>query len=167
MNIQDNLRLYFEENPVVKFKHLAHSKSWDLVNDTFESAAFYVEGIWKNYLYSLLWLEKDQQLKLRCEYDFHLPKDNQSSFYKALNLANEKCSEGYFTFCENDKVLVFNNQFKGSDALEIESRRTKEIISETTSLMDELYPVFQLTSWGNENPDIALKLASHHSSGFN
>ena len=50
--------------------------------------------------------------------------------------------------------------------MEIESRRTREIISETTMIMDELYPVFQLISWGKESPDMALKLASHHSSGF-
>ena len=166
MNIQEDLKTYFEANPVSNFKNLAKLKSWELVNDGFDSVAFYVEGIWKNYLISLLWLEKEQQLKLTCEYDLNLPKDNISSFYKTLNLANEKCSEGHFTFCENEKVLVFHNQYKGSDALEIENRRTREIIAETTAVMDELYPVFQLISWGKETPDTALKLASHHSSGF-
>ena len=166
MNIQEDLKTYFEANPVSNFKNLAKLKSWELVNDGFDSAAFYVEGVWKNYLFSLLWLEKDQQLKLTCEYDLNPKKDNMSSFYKTLNLANEKCSEGHFTFCENEKILVFHNQFKGSDALEIESRRTKEIISETTSVMDELYPVFQLIFWGKETPDMAIKLASKHSSGF-
>ena len=131
MNIQEDLKKYFEANPVSNFKNLAKFKNWELVNDGFDSAAFYVEGVWKNYLFSLLWLEKDQQLKLTCEYDLNPKKDNMSSFYKTLNLANEKCSEGHFTFCENEKILVFHNQYKGSDALEIESRRTKEIISET------------------------------------
>ena len=166
MNIQEDLKTYFEANPVSNFKNLAKLKSWELVNDGFDSAAFYVEGVWKNYLFSLLWLEKDQQLKLTCEYDLNPKKENMSSFYKTLNLANEKCSEGHFTFCENEKILVFHNQFKGSDALEIESRRTREIISETTSVMDELYPVFQLISCGKESPDMALKLASQHLSGF-
>ena len=166
MNIHKDLKTYFEANPVSNFKNLAKLKSWELVNDGFDSAAFYVEGIWKNYLFSLLWLEKDQQLKLTCEYDLNPKKDNMSSFYKTLNLANEKCSEGHFTFCENEKVLFFHNQYKGSDALEIENRRTREIITETTAVMDELYPVFQLISWGKETPDTALKLASHHSSGF-
>ena len=166
MNIQEDLKTYFEANPVSNFKNLAKLKSWELVNDGFESAAFYVEGVWKNYLLSLLWLERDQQLKLTCEYDLKPNKDNMSSFYKTLNLTNEKCSEGYFTFCENENILVFHNQYKGSDALEIESRRTKEIISETTSVMDELYPVFQLISCGKESPDMALKLASQHLSGF-
>ena len=160
MNIQEDLKTYFEANPVSNFKNLAKLKSWELVNDGFDSAAFYVEGVWKNYLFSLLWLEKDQQLKLNPN------KDNMSSFYKTLNLANEKCSEGHFTFCENEKILVFHNQFKGSDALEIESRRTTEIISETTSVMDELYPVFQLISCGKESPDMALKLAGQHLYGF-
>ena len=166
MNIMEDLKTYFEANPVSNFKNLAKLKSWELVNDGFDTTAFYVEGVWKNYLFSLLWLEKDQQLKLTCEYDLNLQKDSMSSFYKTLNLANEKCSEGHFTFCENQKILVFHNKYKGSDALEIESRRTKEIIAETTSLMDEIYPVFQLISWGKESPDMALKLASQHSSGF-
>ncbi len=166
MNIQEDLKTYFEGNPVSNFKNLAKLESWELVNDGFESAAFYVEGVWKNYLFSLLWLERDQQLKLTCEYHLNPKKDNLSSFYKTLNLANEKCSEGYFTFCENEKILVFHNQYKGSDALEIESRRTTEIISQTTSVMDELYPVFQLISCGKESPDMALKLASQHLSGF-
>ena len=166
MNVPKDLKTYFEANPVSNFKNLAKLRNWELVDDNFECASFYVEGIWKNYLYSLLWLEKYQQLKLTCEYDFNLPKENNSTFYKTINLANEKCSEGYFTFCENERVLIFHNQYKGSDALEIESRRSKEIISNTTSIMDDLYPVFQLISWGNESPDMALKLASRHSSGF-
>ena len=166
MNSHEDLKSYFEANPVANFKNLARQKSWELVNDGFDSVAFYVEGIWKNYLYCFLWLEKDQQLKLTCEYDFNLPKDNNIPFYKTLNLANEKCKEGHFTFCENEKILVFHNQYKGSDALEIESRRTNEIIAETTSVMDELYPVFQLISCGKESPDMALKVACQHSSGF-
>ena len=167
MNVQKDLKTYFEANPISKFKHLAQIKSWELVNDTFLSISFYVEGIWKNYLYSFLWLEKDQLLKLTCEYNFNLPKNKNTSFYRTLNLANERCGEGYFTFRENEQVLVFHNQYKGTDALEIENKRTKEIIFETTSIMDELYPVFQLISWGNESPDVAIKLASNHSSGFN
>ena len=167
MNVQEDLKTYFEANPISKFKHLAQIKSWELVNDTFLSISFYVEGIWKNYLYSFLWLEKDQLLKLTCEYNFNLPKNKNTSFYRTLNLANERCGEGYFTFCENEQVLVFHNQYKGTDALEIENKRTKEIIFETTSIMDELYPVFQLISWGNESPDVAIKLASNNSSGFN
>ena len=93
MNNHEDLKSYFEANPVANFKNLARLKSWELVNDSFESAAFYVEGIWKNYLYCFLWLEKDQQLKLTCEYDFNLPKENNTPFYKTLNLANEKCKE--------------------------------------------------------------------------
>ena len=166
MNVPKDLKTYFEANPVSNFKNLAKLRNWELVDDYFECASFYVEGIWKNYLYSLLWLEKYQQLKLTCEYDFNLPKENNNTFYKTINLANEKCSEGYFTFCENERVLIFHNQYKGSDALEIESRRSREIISKTTAIMDDLYPVFQLISWGNESPDMALKLASRHSSGF-
>ena len=99
MNVQEDLKTYFEANPISKFKHLAQIKSWELVNDTFLSISFYVEGIWKNYLYSFLWLEKDQLLKLTCEYNFNLPKNKNTSFYRTLNLANERCGEGYFTFC--------------------------------------------------------------------
>ena len=58
MNSHEDLKSYFEANPVANFKNLARLKSWELVNDSFESAAFYVEGIWKNYLYSFLWLEE-------------------------------------------------------------------------------------------------------------
>ena len=166
MNVPKDLKTYFEANPVSNFKNLAKLRNWELVDDYFECASFYVEGIWKNYLYSLLWLEKYQQLKLTCEYDFNLPKENNSTFYKTINLANEKCSEGYFTFCENERVLIFHNQYTGSDALEIERRRSREIISKPTAIMDHLYPVFQLISWGKESPDMALKLASRHSSGF-
>ena len=74
MNIQEDLKTYFEANPVSNFKNLAKLKSWELVNDGFDSASFYVEGVWKNYLFSLLWLEKDQQLKLTCEYDLNPKK---------------------------------------------------------------------------------------------
>ena len=74
MNVQEDLKTYFEANPISNFKNLAKLKSWELVNDGFDSAAFYVEGVWKNYLFSLLWLEKDQQLKLTCEYDLNPPR---------------------------------------------------------------------------------------------
>ncbi len=129
MNIQEDLKTYFEANPVSNFKNLAKLKSWELVNDGFDSAAFYVEGVWKNYLFSLLWLEKDQQLKLTCEYDLNPKKENMSSFYKTLNLANEKCSEGHFTFCDNEKILVFHNQFKGSISFRLHLQGIRNIQS--------------------------------------
>ena len=69
MNVPKDLKTYFEANPVSNFKNLAKLRNWELVDDYFECASFYVEGIWKNYLYSLLWLEKYQQLKLTCEYE--------------------------------------------------------------------------------------------------
>ena len=47
MNIEEDLKTYFEANPVSNFKNLAKLKSWELVNDGFDSAAFYVEGVWK------------------------------------------------------------------------------------------------------------------------
>ena len=40
MNIQEDLKTYFEANPVSNFKNLAKLKSWELVNDGFDSAAF-------------------------------------------------------------------------------------------------------------------------------
>ena len=166
MNVSADLKTYFESNPISNFKNLAENKNWDIVVDTYENTAFYVEGIWKNYLYCFRWMEKKQQLRLTCRYDFNLPKESNNSFYKALNLANEQCGDGFFTFCEHQRNLIFHNQYKGSDALEIEGIRSKEIIAETTSIMDQLYPVFQLISWGKESPDNAIKIAGNHSFGF-
>ena len=40
MNIQEDLKTYFEANPVSNFKNLAKLKSWELVNDGFYSASF-------------------------------------------------------------------------------------------------------------------------------
>ena len=61
---------------------------------------------------------------------------------------------------------MFHGKFRGSDALEINSFRSEQIVVGITNIMDELYPVFQLISWGKEKPDMAIRLAGNHVSGF-
>ena len=166
MDIHQDLEDYFSANPVSFFKLFAKKNDWEVVGDASDSAAFYAEGIWRQYLYCFHWIESDQQLIITCEYDLRLPKNRSNSLYRTLNLANEKCGEGFFTYCDEQKVIIFHSKFKGSDALEINALRSKDIISSITNIMDELYPVFQLISWGKENPDMAIKLAGNHVSGF-
>ena len=167
MDISQNLEEYFSANPVSFFRSFAKRKNWEIVAEAGDSTAFYGEGIWRSYLYCVHWLESEQQLQITCEYELKLPKNSSSSLYRTLNLANEKCEEGFFTYCDHQNTLIFHSKFKGSDALEIGTLRSQEIVLGITSIMDELYPVFQLISWGKENPDKAIKLAGNHVSGFN
>jgi len=166
MDFAQDLEEYFGTNPVSFFKLFAEKNNWDVIAETGASTAFYVEGIWRSYLCCFYWMEADQNLRITCEYDLKLPEKKSDPLYRTLNLANEKCEEGFFTYCENQNSLIFHNQFKGSDALEIGALRSKEIVSDITNIMDELYPVFQLISWGDENPDMALRLAGNQVSGF-
>ncbi len=166
MDIIQDLEQYFLSNPVAYFGAFAKKKNWEVVAETSDSTAFYAEGLWRKYLYWFHWVESDQQLRITCEYDLRLPKNRSNSLYKTLNLANEKCFEGFFTYCAEQKVIIFHSKYKGSDALEINTSRSDEIVSRITKVMDELYPVFQLISWGKETPDTAMRLASHQVSGF-
>ena len=166
MNVKQDLEAYFCANPVFFFRSIAKKKNWEIVAEENDSTAFYAEGIWRQYLCWFQWIEADQQLRITCEYDLKLPKNRRNSLYRTLNLANEKCEEGFFTYCDQQNIIVFHSKFKGLDALEISSLRSQEIIEDITNIMDELYPVFQLISWGKESPDMAMRLAGNHISGF-
>ena len=166
MDVNQDLEAYFCANPVFFFRSIAKKNNWEVVAEENDSTAFYAEGMWRQYLYCFQWMEADQQLRITCEYDLRLPKKRRNSLYRTLNMANEKCEEGFFTYCDEQKVIIFHSKFKGSDALEINALRSKDIISSITNIMDDLYPVFQLISWGKENPDMAIKLAGNHVSGF-
>jgi len=166
MDVNQDLEAYFCANPVFFFRSIAKKNDWEVVADENDSTAFYAEGVWRQYLYWFQWIEVDQQLRITCEYNLRLPKNRRNSLYRTLNMANEKCEEGFFTYCDQQNIIVFHSKFKGSDALEINGLRSQVIIEDITNIMDELYPVFQLISWGKESPDMALRLADNHISGF-
>ncbi|MAI97481.1 MAG: hypothetical protein CML37_02145 [Rhodobacteraceae bacterium] len=166
MDLSQDLEEYFGANPVSFFKVLALENSWELVAGVGDTTAFYADGLWRQYLFCFHWVETEQELRITCEYDLRVPKNRSNPLYKTLNLANEKCNGGFFTYCDQQKAITFHGKFRGSDALEINSFRSEQIVSSITGIMDELYPVFQLISWGKEKPDMAIRLAGNHISGF-
>ena len=166
MDLSQDLEEYFGANPVSFFKVLALENSWELVAGVGDTTAFYADGLWRQYLFCFHWVETEQELRITCEYDLRVPKNRSNPLYKTLNLANEKCNGGFFTYCDQQKAITFHGKFRGSDALEINSFRSEQIVSSITGIMDELYPVFQLISCGKEKPDMAIRLAGNHISGF-
>ena len=166
MDVSKDLAAYFGGNPIAFFRSYASGNNWEISSNSSDKTGFYIEGMWQFYFCYLHWLEASQQLQITCEYELKSPEKRFDMLYKTLNLANEKCNDGYFTYSEEQKSLRFHNQFKGSDALEIGEHRSKEIVLQTKNIMDETYPVFQLISWGNENPESAIKLVSDQISGY-
>ena len=88
--------------------------SWELVAGVGDTTAFYADGLWRQYLYCFHWVEPDQELRITCEYDLKVPKNRSNSLYKTLNLANEKGSDGFFTYCDQQKMIMFHGKFRGS-----------------------------------------------------
>ena len=161
MDLSQDLENYFSANPVYFFLHSAKKYQWEVLSEDNDCTSFYIAGLWRSYLGWFTWIDSEQELLITCEYNLKVTSFSWESFYKTLNLANKKCVDGHFTYCMKEGSLIYHNKFRGSDALEIGRLRSENILSEMISLMDDLYPAFQLGACGNESSDKAIELAGN------
>ena len=152
---------FLEEDihPIDIVEHLAEHPEWDFDRIADDQIAMAVEGQWRTYSLTLAWSGYDETLRIVCTFEMEPPEGAMPALYETLNLTNDKCWAGAFSYWHEQKLMVYRYGL----VLAGEQLASPEQIAcmvETAVLASErYYPAFQLACWGNTTPRDAMNVA--------
>jgi hypothetical protein len=124
-------------HPIDLVEHIAVHHSWEFDRIHDDQIAFLVEGQWRTYAITLAWSAYDQTLRLICTFEMEPPVDRMAKLYECLNLTNDMCWAGAFSF-RVDQKLIINTAVQNAE---------------------RFYPAFQLVTWAERTPKDAIQVA--------
>lgn len=146
-------------HPIDIVETLATRHEWDFDRVADDQIAMALEGQWRTYSVTLAWSSSDETLRMICAFDMDPPAESMGKLYETLNLANDKCWAGAFSFWAEQKMMVYRyGLVLAGDQLA--SPEQIACMVETAILASErYYPAFQLACWGSQSPSEAIQVA--------
>jgi hypothetical protein len=146
-------------HPIDMVETLATDRQWDFKRADEDQIAMSVEGSWRNYSLTLAWSESDETLRLLCTFDMEPPREKLSKLYEALNLANDNCWSGGFSFWKDHRMMVYRYGLVLSGGATATSEQIDQLLNEAVIACERYYPAFQLACWGDQSPVAAMDVA--------
>jgi len=152
-------------HPIDLVQSLAQSRAWVFERKDEDQIAVVVEGLWQQYALSLVWSEQAETLRLVCSFEFAPPEDRLPALYETLNLANDGCWSGAFTYWQAQKSMAYIYGLNLAGGAVASQPQIDQIMKAAVAMCEKLYPAFQLVSWGDDTPKSALRVAISDSYG--
>lgn len=146
-------------HPIDLVEHIAEHHDWEFDRIAEDQIAMVVEGQWRTYAVTLAWSNQDEMLRLVCTFDMEPPEDRVGALYEALNLANDLCWTGAFTFWTEEKLMVWRYGLVLSGDQIVGAEQINTLISAALQSAERFYPAFQLVTWGERVPTDAIQAA--------
>lgn len=159
MAVSEQILDHTEIHPIDMVETLAANRDWDFDRIGDDQIAMVVEGAWRTYSITLAWSDYDETLRMICTFEMQPPQERHSALYETLNLTNEQCWSGGFSFWKDQGLMVYRyglvlNGVMGASELQIE-----RMLQTAVASSERFYPAFQLVCWGDEAPEAALSVA--------
>ena len=155
MQIQD----IYDLHPIDLVQSLAQSRAWVFERTTNDQIAVVVEGQWQQYAISLVWSDLNETLRLVCSFEFSPREDRLPALYETLNLANDGCWSGAFTFWQDQQSMAYIYGLNLVGDAVASQPQIDHMLRTSVATCEKLYPAFQLVSWGDDTPQSALRAA--------
>ena len=146
-------------HPIDIVETLAENNAWDFDRIAEDQIAMAVEGQWRTYSITLAWSSCEETLRLICTFEMEPPEEKMPSIYEALNLINDQCWAGAFTWWAEQNMMVYRyglvlagDQSAGPDQIDT-------MIHAAVSSCERYYPALQLVTWADRTPAEALNVA--------
>ncbi len=146
-------------HPIDLVESIAAHHDWEFDRVGEDQIAMAVEGQWRSYAITLAWSDYDETLRLICTFEMEPPDESLPRLFEALNLANDQCWAGCFTYWREQRLMVYRyglvlagGQYAGPGQIDT-------LIRSAVLSCERYYPAFQLVCWGGEAPEKALKVA--------
>ena len=146
-------------HPIDLCEHIAEHHDWEFDRISEEQIAFAVEGQWRTYSITLAWSPQDETLRMICTFEMEPPEDRMGPLYEAINVINDRCWAGGFTWWDEQKLMVYRyglilagDQVAGPDQIDT-------MISAAVLTAERFYPAFQLVTWGGRPASDAVEVA--------
>ncbi|MGA9253700.1 MAG: YbjN domain-containing protein [Roseobacter sp.] len=152
---------YLEDDihPIDIVEHLAAHHEWDFDRISDEQIAMAVEGQWRTYSLTLAWSAYDETLRMVCTFDMEPPEEKLPDLYALLNLVNDQCWAGAFTYWAEQKLMVYRYGLVLAGGNVASADQIDTMIGAAVMSAERYYPALQLLIWGDKTPEAALQVA--------
>lgn len=148
-----------EIHPIDIVENLIKNRSWDFDRVGDDQIAMMVEGKWRTYSVNLAWSGYDETLRLVSSFDLDPPKEKLPELFEALNLANDDCWTGGFSYWREHKMMVFRYGLVLSGGAIVSADQIDHLLHMAVTACERYYPAFQLACWGDQTPASAMDVA--------
>ena len=156
---QTEMFLEDEIHPIDIVEHLAEHHEWEFDRIEENQIAMAVQGQWRTYSITLAWSGFDETLRLICSFEMEPPNEKLKDLYETLNVANDRCWTGAFTFWEKQKLMVYRYGLVLAGGQIATAEQIASMISSAVLTAEKYYPAFQLVVYDNQSPDSAMQVA--------
>ncbi|SFJ33268.1 YbjN domain-containing protein [Jannaschia pohangensis] len=146
-------------HPIDLVETVAESQDWDFDRVGEDQIAMVVEGQWRSYSVTLAWSPTDETLRLICCFEMEPPETSLPRLYEVLNLANDECWAGSFTYWAGQKMMVYRYGLVLAGGVCAQTEQINQMVAEAILAGERYYPAFQLVCWGGRAPEVAMQIA--------
>lgn len=152
---------YLEEDlhPIDIVEHLAENHEWDFDRVGNDQIAMAVVGQWRTYSITLAWSAYDETLRMICTFDMDPPPEKMPALHEGLNLVNDQCWAGAFSYWAEPKLMVYRYGLILAGGQVASPDQIDTMITAAVLSAERYYPAFQLMVWGDQAPKDALQVA--------
>lgn len=152
---------YLEEDlhPIDIVEHIAEHHEWDFDRMGDDQIAMAVEGQWRTYSLTLAWSGYDETLRMVCTFEMEPPQEKMAGLYELLNLVNDQCWAGAFTWWEEPKLMVYRYGLVLAGGQVASAEQIDTMINAAVLSAERYYPAMQLLIWGDKTPEQAMQAA--------
>ena len=131
-----------EIHPIDIVEHLAEHHEWEFDRIEENQIAMAVQGQWRTYSITLAWSGFDETLRLICSFEMEPPEEKLKDLYETLNVANDRCWTGAFTFWEDQKLMVYRYGLVLTGGQIATAEQIDAMISSAVLTAEKYYPAF-------------------------
>lgn len=146
-------------HPIDIVEQMAAQNDWECDRLGDDQIAMVVEGQWRTYSLTLAWSGYDETLRLICTFEMEPPEDKVADLYALLNLVNDQCWAGAFTYWAEQKLMVYRYGLVLAGGQIAGAEQIDTMIGAAVMSAERYYPALQLLVWGDRTPKEAIDVA--------
>jgi len=159
MSLSEDFLMADDIHPIDIVETLAEHNAWEFDRVTDDQIAMAVEGQWRTYSLTLAWSGRDETLRLICTFEMEPPEDRMAELHALLNLVNDDCWCGAFTYWAEQRLMVWRYGLALSGGQTASPEQVDRMINAAVLGAERFYPAFQLVAWGGRSPADAMQVA--------
>ena len=148
-----------EIHPIDIVEHIASHNEWDFDRIGDDQIAMTIEGQWRIYSITLAWSTRDETLRMVCSFEMEPPVGRMHVLHEGLNLANDQCWAGAFSYWREQKLMVWRYGLVLAGGNVASPEQIDRIIATAVNNAERYYPAFQLMSWTDKCAHDAMQIA--------
>ena len=146
-------------HPIDIVETIAAHHDWDFDRIGDDQIAMAVEGQWRTYSITLAWSGYDETLRMVCTFEMEPKAEKVPDLYHILNLMNDECWAGAFTYWAEQKLMVYRYGLVLSGGQVASADQIDTMIRTAVFSAERYYPAIQLLVWGDRTPEQAMQVA--------